>query len=162
MNVPLLLVLLIVVLLVSTKAKSAARTMQFVFSQYGDTITSYSRTYALPVNRVCAIISVESAGNSEALGAAGEVGLMQMTLGALTDFNGGTGKNYDLIDLRDPQKSIEAGTWYLGHLRDAFGGNIDLATQAYNAGIGRVRGDHSAGAAYLNKIKAFEKTFTVS
>ena len=47
-------------------------------------------------------------------------------------------KEYELSELREPQKNIEYGTWYIASLEEEFEGNDVLALAAYNAGRGNV------------------------
>lgn len=71
-------------------------------------------------------------GASKNDGAAGEIGIMQV----LPD----TGKSlgYELKDLRDVTKNIEAGVKYLRQNLDRYDNNEGLAVAAYNAGPGRI------------------------
>ena len=71
-------------------------------------------------------------GSNKNDGAAGEIGIMQV----LPD----TGKSlgYELKDLRDVTKNIEAGVKYLRQNLDRYDNNEGLAVAAYNAGPGRI------------------------
>jgi soluble lytic murein transglycosylase-like protein len=129
-------------------------------NDFSASISEYSASYSIPFSRIAAIIACESSGNPSPQpdpGAAGEVGLMQMTPGALKTVNSTLGFNWQMNDLHDPDIAIHAGTAYLailyGHTR-----NLDNATRAYNAGLGHVAADPQAGGAYLNRVKMAELT----
>jgi soluble lytic murein transglycosylase-like protein len=116
--------------------------------------------YGIPERRLYAMIAVESANVPTAKGSAGERGLMQMKPAALADVNRRFKLGITFDDLWDPEKAINAGAAYLRIQVDAFGGNLDLGTQAYNKGAGAVALDKTAGLDYLKKVKAAESTFT--
>lgn len=80
---------------------------------------------------VLAIIQVESGHDPEAVSYKGAQGLMQVMpeTGALVGYE----------TVADPLANLEAGTRYLATLLDMFGGDVELALAAYNAGPGAVR-----------------------
>ena len=70
---------------------------------------------------------------------AGAKGLMQLLPSTADDIarkSGGTA--FVQGDLADPQVNISYGSFYLRYLLNRYGGNVVLATAAYNAGEGRV------------------------
>jgi soluble lytic murein transglycosylase-like protein len=80
---------------------------------------------------VLAIVETESGQTSDAVSSKGAVGLMQV----LPETAAGVG----LPDAADPATNLEAGCRYLAALLESFGGDVELALAAYNAGPGAVR-----------------------
>lgn len=88
------------------------------------------------VDLLCGLIWVESRFRPRAKSPAGAQGLMQLmpsTFGYVRGKLGQTGG-----DPFDPETNIDAGTWLLGTLIRRYGGNVELALAAYNAGSGNV------------------------
>ncbi len=79
---------------------------------------------------VLALISVESAGRTDALSPKGASGLMQLIPA--------TAERFGVLDARDPGQNIRGGVAYLDWLMAAFGGDPILALAGYNAGEGAV------------------------
>lgn len=102
------------------------------------------------------MIRVESAGNPDAVGKRGEMGLLQLKIGTAREAlsNPALTKN----DLRNPRVNVEAGLRYLSRLRDRFG-DLRVALVAYNAGPNRVASMRARGEtlprSYVQKIDAF-------
>ena len=70
---------------------------------------------------------------------AGARGLMQITPDTadyIAEKSGGT--RFVQGDLATPQINISYGSWYLRHMLDRYGENVELALAAYNAGQGNV------------------------
>lgn len=82
--------------------------------------------YRLDPNLLHAMIRVESGYNTRAVSAKGARGLMQLMPATARRFGAG--------DLFDPRENLRAGAQYLSRLMDLFGGNVELALAAYNAG----------------------------
>lgn len=129
-------------------------------NSYDSTIQSMSNVYGIPAKRIKAHIAVESAGNPNATGSIGEIGLMQMTKGALTDVNNiyFAHDPYTLEDLKNPVHSINAGVAYLAYLFDRLF-DYDKMSMAYNVGIGGLTSNKTKAAEYLTKIKIAESKF---
>lgn len=87
---------------------------------------------------IAALIDVESAGDPDAIGAAGEVGLMQILPS--------TGQwicGLPADRLKDPYTNVMCGTQYLRYCLDQLKGNVAASLCAYNAGPRNVWVDES-------------------
>lgn len=99
--------------------------------------------FGVPAALVLAMIQQESGFNPNAVSGAGAKGLMQLMpatareLGVKNPFN--------------PIDNINGGVRYIKQMLDMFGGNVELALAAYNAGAGNVK---KAG----NKVPNFKET----
>ena len=80
---------------------------------------------------VLAVIEAESGQSPGAVSPKGAVGLMQV----LPE----TAALMGLPDPANPTTNLDAGCGYLANLIESFGGDIELALAAYNAGPGAVR-----------------------
>ncbi len=157
----LLLIIVVAVYLVIRKYMSEIdqKLTAQIFSDYGPAISSAGAAFRIPEERIVAIIAKESSGDRNVKdGAAGEIGLMQVTPGALSDFNRINGASYNSDSLRNPSTNIMVGTGYLASLVSDFDGDLDLATQAYNAGPGNVSRGITA-LSYLGRVKDYEQAF---
>jgi soluble lytic murein transglycosylase-like protein len=89
-------------------------------------IDQHCGTQDLEPKLVRALIQVESAWNPVAVSRAGAMGLMQL----MPD----TAALLDVADPYDPDQNVRGGTLFLRRMLDRFGGRVDLALAAYNAG----------------------------
>lgn len=80
-----------------------------------------------------AVIQTESAGNPDAISPAGAQGLMQLMPE--------TARELGVTDPFDPEQNILAGTRYLRMLLDRYDGDVRLALEAYNRGMGNLERD---------------------
>lgn len=80
---------------------------------------------------VLAVISVESAGRTDALSHKGAQGLMQLIPA--------TAERFGVSDANDAAQNIRGGVAYLDWLLREFDGDVLLALAGYNAGEGAVR-----------------------
>lgn len=106
-------------------------------------VEAYAEQYRVDSALVAAVIKTESKFRSEAHSHRGAVGLMQLmpdTAAWIAEQVGDASYVPHSIDaLRDPQRNIWYGIWYLHSLQQEFHGNDCLALAAYNAGRGNVR-----------------------
>ncbi len=79
---------------------------------------------------VLAVISVESAGKTQAVSSAGAQGLMQLMPA--------TAERFGVTDSLKPEQNIEGGVKYLHWLMEEFGNDPILVLAGYNAGEGAV------------------------
>ncbi len=117
--------------------------------RYDDLITRQARVYRLDDHLVWSLIYQETYFRAWKIGAAEEVGLMQVTPTVAREWAHETGlKEYERqvnenVDqfLADPERNLQAGCWYLERLRDQYRGRTAetaMMLAAYNAGASRV------------------------
>lgn len=97
---------------------------------YDNIIREAAETYGLEFALVKAVIKVESNFNPRARSPKGARGLMQVM-----PFNY---SNLGIDDPYNPRDSIMGGSRYLSQMMNNYGGDVDLALAAYNAGPGAV------------------------
>ena len=84
---------------------------------------------------VYGVIRAESRFRPDVVSSAGAIGLMQVTPGTGYWIANRLGMaDFTAADLYRPGINIEFGVWYLRYLLDRFGGDLDSALLAYNAG----------------------------
>jgi soluble lytic murein transglycosylase-like protein len=94
-------------------------------------IAKYAGQNGLSPEIVRALIQQESSGDPHAVSAAGAQGLMQLMPA--------TGRAYGVTNPFDPEQNIAAGTRHFAGLLREFGGDMEKALAAYNAGSGAVK-----------------------
>lgn len=94
---------------------------------------------------VLAVISVESAGRTDAVSSAGAEGLMQLMPA--------TAERFGVSDSTNPSQNIKGGVTYLAWLLDRFGNDPILALAGYNAGEGNV--DKYSGVPPFPETRAY-------
>jgi soluble lytic murein transglycosylase len=111
-----------------------------------DAMRSYSTENGLDPYLVASLIRQESEFNPSAISHANAYGLMQL----LPKTGKGEAKktgvpHYTTDKLLDPTTNIQLGTHYFRSMVDSFGGQVEYALAAYNAGADRVSDWRSAG-----------------
>lgn len=110
---------------------------------YQGMIEDVARQYALDPLLIHAVVQAESAYRPSVVSNKGAVGLMQLLPA--------TAARFGQTALGDPRANLQAGAAYLDWLMGRFGGRLDLALAAYNAGEGAV-------ARYGNAIPPYAET----
>ncbi len=114
---------------------------------YWDAMRSYSEENGLDPYLVASLIRQESEFNPSAISHSNAYGLMQL----LPKTGKGEAKkeglhHYTTDSLLDPKTNIELGTHYFRQMVDEFGGQVEYALAAYNAGADRVADWRSSGS----------------
>jgi len=99
-------------------------------SRFMPLIRKAAADHDLDPNLLTSVIEQESGFDPHAVSSAGARGLMQL----MPD----TARSLGVSDPFDPRQNVEAGATLLRQLIDKFGGRLDLALAAYNAGSGAV------------------------
>jgi soluble lytic murein transglycosylase len=121
-------------------------------STLGDVIRRYSTIYRLEEALVRAVIKVESDFNPRAVSRKGAMGFMQLIPE--------TAKDMQVRNPFDPEENIRGGSRYLRLMLDQFGGDLELALAAYNAGPNSVKRHGGIPpfpetVAYVGRVKRF-------
>lgn len=93
---------------------------------YGGEIFDVAQQYHLDSLLVAAVVEAESGFSPDVVSPQGAVGLMQV----MPD----TARTYGAEDLHDPAINLAVGSRYFSSLMDLYGGDLELALAAYNAG----------------------------
>lgn len=88
-------------------------------------IKAAANKYNVDPQLVAAVAQTESGGRQEAISPAGAIGVMQL----MPETAAGLG-----VNPYDKQQNIEGGAKYLREMMDTFGGDVQKAVAAYNAG----------------------------
>jgi soluble lytic murein transglycosylase-like protein len=97
---------------------------------FNQIIDSASKKYNINSSIIKAVIKAESNFDPSVVSSAGAMGLMQL----MPD----TALSLGVVEPFDPMENIEGGVKYLKDMLNKFGGNLELALAAYNAGPGNV------------------------
>jgi soluble lytic murein transglycosylase-like protein len=98
---------------------------------YAAEITAAARRHGIDPALLAGLVRQESNFDPDAGSPAGARGLTQLMPG--------TAAALGVTDASDPQQAIEGGAKYLAQQLKAFGGDVEKALAAYNAGPGAVR-----------------------
>lgn len=98
--------------------------------RFGGEIARHARRYDLDPLLIAAVVEVESGFDSQAVSAAGALGLMQVTPETVALYRGG--------DPFEPAANLDVGSRLLANLLEQFDGDLALTLAAYNAGPGAV------------------------
>ena len=112
-------------------------------NKYDDIITRVARENGLEVALIKAVIRAESNFNNEARSHKGAEGLMQLMPQTAAALN--------VKNVYHAPDNIEGGARYLRYLLNLYGGDINLALAAYNAG-------ETAVAKYGNTVPPYRET----
>ena len=114
---------------------------------YWDALRTYSEENGLDPYLVASLIRQESEFNPSAVSHANAYGLMQLLPRTGKGEAKKTGlQHYSTNSLLDPTTNIELGTHYFRQMVDQFGGQVEYALAAYNAGADRVQDWRAAGS----------------
>ena len=142
---------------------------QYWIHRYDELIARQASVYRLDERLVWSIIYEETYFRAWQIGAADEVGLMQITPTVAREWAKETGfkdfeirVNEDVITfLRDPERNIQVGCWYLERLRSnyrSFAAEKAMTLAAYNAGASRVEEwTQGADAAKLSREEFIQR-----
>ena len=107
---------------------------------YWNDLTRYARANGLDPYLVASLIRQESEFNPQAVSSANAWGLMQLlppvgkSLAREVRM-----RHFNQEQLTNPTVNLQLGTRYLRHMVDSFGGQVEYALAAYNAGSDRVK-----------------------
>jgi soluble lytic murein transglycosylase len=123
---------------------------------YWDELYRSSTTNGLDPYLVASLIRQESEFNPTAISHANAYGLMQL----LPEVGKATAKqikmrNFSIADLLEPNANLKLGTKYFRSMIDEYGGQVEYALAAYNAGTNRVA-DWRANGTYRDMAEFVE------
>lgn len=142
---------------------------QYWIHRYDELIARQAAIYRLDANLVWSVIYEETYFRAWQIGAADEVGLMQVTPTVAKEWAKETGfrefekeTSENTVEfLRDPERNIQIGCWYLEKMRGNYRGypaEEAMMLGAYNAGASRVEEwTRGADASKLTKEEFIER-----
>ncbi len=131
------------------------------FHQYDSLIRSVAMKHGIDPMLVKAIVWRESRFDPKKFGAAGERGLMQVSETAASEWARETRiDNFQVEELFDPRKNLEAGSWYLRRALQHWQHETEpmpFALAEYNAGASRAQ-RWAGGADVAISASSFRRT----
>ena len=107
--------------------------------RYLDIIHEVAGDLDIEPSLILAVIMAESSFRQRAESHAGAQGLMQLMPATAQEIAQQMGmEGFEPSDVWQPEINIAMGSFYLNRLKNLFGGSLDLALAAYNAGQGNV------------------------
>ncbi len=103
-------------------------------------VQAQAERQGVPAEWVYSIMRRESLFMRDIGSGAGAQGLMQLMPATARWINRQAGLGVSPRQLADPGTNVALGTAYIGHMAQRFDGQYPLATAAYNAGPGRIKG----------------------
>jgi soluble lytic murein transglycosylase-like protein len=113
-------------------------------------VQTAANRHGVDANLVRAVMQTESGGNPGAVSRKGAVGLMQLMPTTALELG--------VTNMFSAQENIEAGVSYLHTLLVRYGGDLDRALAAYNAGAGAV--DRAGGVPKYRETRDYVKKVT--
>jgi soluble lytic murein transglycosylase-like protein len=108
--------------------------------------------YNVDPELVRAVVSTESNWNPHAVSRTGAQGLMQLVPSTAHDLG--------VRNAFDPQQNLDGGVRYLRMLLERYGGDLDKALAAYNAGPGAV--DRAGGVPHIAETESYVRHVTAT
>lgn len=127
-------------------------------SQWYDKVNFYSVLAGVPADIAMSVLWVESAGNPEAVGSAGERGLFQLKQIAVDDVRINSGKDFNDFAI-NADINIQAGIEFLA-LQYKRTRNWPDAIKAYNQGFKGMNDNPELAAVYLEKVNEKRRVFS--
>lgn len=121
-----------------------ARNAALVPLRYATTIADLAARFDLSPSLLEAVVWQESRWNENAVSPVGARGLAQLMPGTA---------RYLGVNSDDPYQNLEGGARYLREQLDRFGGDLEKALAAYNAGPGRV--ERAGGVPNIRETKQY-------
>lgn len=112
-----------------------------------------------PASLILAMIWQESSGNPDAVGSAGEIGLMQLKPLAIIDAERYLGLEPGALDPTVGTDNVLLGAAYLANQIEITG-NVDDGIRAYNQGVTGAKRNPEAANKYFNSVRSKWTTIT--
>jgi soluble lytic murein transglycosylase-like protein len=135
---------------VGLSQKSASGANRLSSARLEELVQSTAARHGVDANLVRAVIETESGGNPSAVSRKGAVGLMQLMPTTALELG--------VKNMYSAEQNLEAGVRYLHTLIDRYGGDLDKALAAYNAGAGAV--DRAGGVPHYRETVDYVKKVT--